>query len=192
MVNLSLKAFLLSKGVIDSKTLEDAYQTSQKNGSLLYNELMRLKVISEKELFKLLAEFFGMEYRFEQLSELKFDLIKKFPLDKLEEYKALPLFEDGNTIFFAVSNPFRVEEVKEFSKYTGKHIQCALIEPTQMDLLLRYTDNKILQVNALNDFISNDSTSDITSTADGQYIVEAPIIKLCVPPELLNAAITVL
>ena len=179
MVNLSLKAFLLSKGVIDSKTLEDAYQTSQKNGSLLYNELMRLKVISEKELFKLLAEFFGMEYRFEQLSELKFDLIKKFPLDKLEEYKALPLFEDGNTILFAVSNPFRVEEVKEFSKYTGKHIQCALIEPTQMDLLLRYTDNKILQVNALNDFISNDSTSDITSTADGQYIVEAPIIKLC-------------
>ena len=179
MVNSSLKEFLLTKGVMEESALEEAYQVALKNGSLLYNELVRLKVMDEKELYKLLADFFKMDYKFAQLSELNFDLIKKFPLDKLDEYKALPLYEDGNTIVFILSNPFRVEEVKEFSKYTSKKIQCALIEQTQMDLLIRYEDNKIVQATALNDFISNDSTNDITATADGQYIVEAPIIKLC-------------
>ena len=128
MVNSSLKEFLLTKGVMDESALEEAYQVALKNGSLLYNELVRLKVMDEKELYKLLADFFKMDYKFAQLSELNFDLIKKFPLDKLDEYKALPLYEDGNTIVFILSNPFRVEEVKEFSKYTSKKMGGKIIK----------------------------------------------------------------
>lgn len=179
MVNESLKEFLKQKGVLIDGVLQEAYDMAEKNNSLIYKELIRMQAMDEKELYKLLAEFFHIEYRFAQLAELNFELIKKFPLDKLDEIKTLPIYEDGDTIMFILSNPFRIEEAKELKKYTDSKMEFALIEPTQMDTLLRHADNKILQANALSDFISNDSTGDVTATADGQYIVDAPIIKFC-------------
>lgn len=179
MINESLKEFLKEKGVLLDNVLQEAYETAEKNNSLLYRELVRMKAIEEKELYKLIAEYFHIEYKFAQLSELNFELIKKFPLDKLDELKTLPIYEDGNTIVFILSNPFRIEDAKELKKFTDANMEFALIEPSQMEVLLRHADNKILQANALSDFISNDSTGDVTATADGQYIVDAPIIKYC-------------
>ena len=43
-----------------------------------------------------------------QLSELNIDIIRQFPMDRLDEFKALPIAEDDTTITFILSNPFFV------------------------------------------------------------------------------------
>ena len=179
MINLGFKNYLIKNAKLKESDIEDAFNASQNNGTLLQDELVRQKLMDEKESYKLFAEYLNIPYRFVQLSELNVDIIRQFPMDRLDEFKALPIAEDDTTITFILSNPFRAEELREFSKYTQKQIKVNLIESTQMNNLVRYADNKIQQANALTDFMSHENSPEVTGTIDGQYLVEAPIIRLC-------------
>ena len=123
MINLGFKNYLIKNAILKESDIEDAFNASQNNGTLLQDELVRQKLMDEKESYKLFAEYLNIPYRFVQLSELNVDIIRQFPMDRLDEFKALPIAEDDTTITFILSNPFRAEELREFSKYTQKQIK---------------------------------------------------------------------
>lgn len=179
MFNLSFKNYLLQNSGVEESKIEDAYQATLKNGSLLQDELVRLKYLEEREVYQHFAKYLGIPYKLVQLTELDFDLIQKFPLEKMIEYKALPIEEDDNHVLFAICNPFRIEELNEFASNTGKKIDYCILEPSQMNLLVRYTDNKIQQAAALSDFATTSTGGDADTSIDGQILIDAPVIKLC-------------
>jgi len=179
MFNLNFKNYLLQNSGVDEGKIEEAYQATLKNGSLLQDELVRLKYLEEREVYQHFAKYFGIPYKLVQLTELDFDLIQKFPLEKMIEYKALPIEEDDKHVLFAICNPFRIEELNEFASNTEKKIDYCILEPSQMNLLVRYTDNKIQQAAALSDFATTSTGGDADTSIDGQILIDAPVIKLC-------------
>ena len=180
MFNLSFKEYLIENSGVEASRIEEAYQNCLKNNSLIQNELVRMKHFGEKDVYQYLAHYFEIPYRFVQLTEINLDLVKQFSLEKMIEYKALPIEEDDNTITFIISNPFRIEELKEFYNSTNKKIVYNLVEPTQMNLLVRYADNKLQQAAALSDFAStNNNINDTDNPIEGDILIDAPIIKLC-------------
>ena len=180
MFNLSFKEYLIENSGVEASRIEEAYQNCLKNNSLIQDELVRMKHFGEKDVYQYLAHYFEIPYRFVQLTEINLDLVKQFSLEKMIEYKALPIEEDDNTITFIISNPFRIEELKEFYNSTNKKIVYNLVEPTQMNLLVRYADNKLQQAAALSDFAStNNNINDTDNPIEGDILIDAPIIKLC-------------
>lgn len=180
MFNLSFKEYLIENSGVEASRIEEAYQNCLKNNSLIQDELVRMKHFGEKDVYQYLAHYLDIPYRFVQLTEINLDLVKQFSLEKMIEYKALPIEEDDNTITFIISNPFRIEELKEFYNSTNKKIVYNLVEPTQMNLLVRYADNKLQQAAALSDFAStNNNINDTDNPIEGDILIDAPIIKLC-------------
>ncbi len=187
MFNQSFRDFLIENTGQAPDNFNDAFEAAEKNNSIIYDELIRLKYMEEREVYQYIARYFGINYQFLQLTELNLDLINKFPLDKIEEYRAIPYKETNSSFYFVISNPFRIEELSEFSSIVDKNIEYSLVEPTQMNLLIDYIDNKIEQVNAISDFAANTDV-DNSSALDGKILIDAPIIKLC--DSILKDAVT--
>lgn len=171
--------YLVEKSVISNEQITPVLKICDDISSPLYTELIRNKVLDADIVYTHLGEYLDLDFRGFQLTEVNFELLAKFPREKIIEFKVVPYEETIDTITFAVSNPFRIEELGEFKFITNKKIQYFLVTPDTMDALIRYIDNKIQQNTVLSDFSSKEL--DITDATDdeGNISIDAPIIKLC-------------
>ncbi len=177
ILNTLFANYLINKKVINSYEIEDEIKSADKANIPLYEELIKSKKINEEDMYTSLASFLSLELIVFQLTEIDFNLVAKFPREKLIEYTLIPYTEDENTLVLATSNPFRLEEANEFMYYTTKHIKVVLVTQSKMEALLNYMDNKIQKNSVLNDFSSTDA--DIRDASNDEVAIDAPIIKLC-------------
>lgn len=170
--------YLLKKRALKEATLLEVKKQAEINATPLQNEILRKRLVSEEVLYRHLADFCLLEYRFMQISELDLALIRKFPLEKMIELKAIPTIETPTTITFLISNPFRIDEIEQLRYMNNKKLLFNLTPPTQMERLLEYITTKLQQTEVLNDYSSKES--DITeSDGSGDISIDAPVIKLC-------------
>lgn len=169
--------YLVENKVLAAKTATDWQQAANANGATLHTELVKNNVLAEETVYVALAKFFGLEYRFYQLSEVDLEFIKKYPRDKLIEYKAIPLSLEGDTLNVLTCNPFRTEELKELLPYGGKKLNIVIGTQTQTQRLLDYMNNKIQQDTVLQDY--TDVKKETTEIDAKDLPIDAPIIKLC-------------
>ena len=183
---------LFSRYLIDNEKqlktelINELTNKADQNGRTLYEEIIRNKALSEETVFMDLAKFLNISYTTCQLTELNLELINKFKREKLIEYECIPFKENDKEIEFLISNPFRIEEIKELQYYINKKYTYSLIVPSQMQNILDYIDNKIQQNQVLNDFSTN--KADITEQATKDVTIDAPVIKLC--DSLLKEAVS--
>lgn len=168
--------YLVEKQVLTEKLAAEWLERSDAAGSPIYLELLKGDIIEEEQLYRLLAEFLGYEYRFCQLSEINLDFVKQYPRELLIEYQCVPFSLQGDLLTVIGCNPFRIEEFHELLTYGGKKLKFIISPPTQMARILDYANNKIQQDIVLTDY--SKSTSDITE-ASANTPIDAPIIKLC-------------
>lgn len=171
--------YLVDNNVISEEKVNSVIKICDDISSPLFIELVKNKVVEEDVVYSSLASYLNIEYKGFQLTEVNFELLSKFPREKIIEFKVVPYEETPDEIIFAISNPFRIEELNEFKFITPKKIGYFMVTPTIMDNLIRYIDNKIQQNTVLNDFSSKEL--DITDATDneGNITIDAPIIKLC-------------
>ena len=171
---------------IKPEIINELTNKASQNGRTLYEEIIRNKTLTEEAIYIDLANFLNIKYTTCQLTELNLDLINKFKREKLIEYECIPFKETDKKIEFLISNPFRIEEIKELQYYVAKKYTYSLIVPSQMQNILDYIDNKIQQNQVLNDFTTN--KADITEQTTKDVTIDAPVIKLC--DSLLKEAVS--
>ncbi len=171
---------------IKPEIINELTNKASQNGRTLYEEIIRNKTLTEEAIYIDLANFLNIKYTTCQLTELNLDLINKFKREKLIEYECIPFKETDKEIEFLISNPFRIEEIKELQYYVAKKYTYSLIVPSQMQNILDYIDNKIQQNQVLNDFTTN--KADITEQTTKDVTIDAPVIKLC--DSLLKEAVS--
>lgn len=171
--------YLVDNGIVSKDKIDEQLKYATNNRTPLYLEMIKTSFMDEKDVYSHLSKFLNVEFRFFQLTEVDFNLIDKFPRDKIIEYQIVPYDENNDEVICALSNPLRMEELKEFAYYCNKKVSFFLIVPSQMDALIRYIDNKIQQNAVLDDFSKNAKDVVDFSTDDASVTIEAPIIKLC-------------
>lgn len=176
--NENFKNYLIKKNIIEKDRLEHAYEVANINLVPLHLEIIKQDLLSEKETFISLAEFFNLHFQEIQLTEINFDLVNKYSREKIIEFQAIPYIEKKDQVIFLISNPFRIEEVQEFKYDYQKDIVCFLATPSLVSHAINFLDNKIQQSEVLNDY-SSQSSSDISEANSTDPSVNAPIITLC-------------
>ena len=119
----------------------------------------------------------GKEYRDFELTEVNFELCAKYPREKLIEYQVIPYEENDERVLFAISNPFRMEELNEFKSVTDKKLEVFFIIQTKMSELITYVDNKLQQSNVLTE--ANDESAPSADDEMNNISIDAPVVKLC-------------
>ena len=114
LINDLFYKHLVTLGLLDEITGYNITKVSNENETLLYQDLIKNKVLNEEDVYKAIASFMGKEYRDFELTEVNFDLCTRFPREKMIEYQVMPYEENDERVLFAISNPFRIEELNEF------------------------------------------------------------------------------
>ncbi len=168
--------YLVKVNAIDETTSATWLEKAAEVGSPLHIELVKHNILNEEKAYKLLADYLGFEYRFCQLSEINLSFVKRYPRDLLFEFQGIPFSLENDVLTVLGSNPFRLDEFRQFLTFGGKKINFILSPKSQMDKILDFTNNKIQQDIVLTDYSNADS--DITE-ANSDAMIDAPIIKLC-------------
>lgn len=178
--NTFFKDYLNTKKILDEATLNELTTKADDKGIPLFIELTNSKLIEEEVVFKLLADFLNIPYHTFLLTEVNFDLVNKFEREKLIEYQTMPYSESEQEVIFAISNPFRIEDIQEFKANVNKTINVFLLAPSKINQLISYVDNKIQQNSVLNEYSApNKDISDAKGSEVDGVAIDAPIIKLC-------------
>ena len=178
--NTFFKDYLNTKKILDEVTLNELTTKADDKGIPLFIELTNSKLIEEEVVFKLLANFLNIPYHTFLLTEVNFDLVNKFEREKLIEYQTMPYSESEQEVIFAISNPFRIEDIQEFKANVNKKINVFLLAPSKINQLISYVDNKIQQNSVLNEYSApNKDISDAKGSEVDGVAIDAPIIKLC-------------
>lgn len=178
--NTFFKNYLNTKKILDEATLNELTTKADDKGIPLFIELTNSKLIEEEVVFKLLADFLNIPYHTFLLTEVNFDLVNKFEREKLIEYQTMPYSESEQEVIFAISNPFRIEDIQEFKANVNKKINVFLLAPSKINQLISYVDNKIQQNSVLNEYSApNKDISDAKGSEVDGVAIDAPIIKLC-------------
>lgn len=178
LFNNSFAEYLAENKILSGEKAAEWREKANGDAVALHTELVKNNVLDEETCFVALARFFGLQYRFYQLSEVDLEFIQKYPREKLIEYKAVPLFERDGVLNVLTCNPFRTEELKELLPYGGKKLNIIICTQTQTQRLLDYMNNKIQQDTVLKDY-SDGKKKDSAEIDEKDVPIDAPIIKLC-------------
>lgn len=175
IINVTFSQFLSKNKLVDLKTLDNNFKSAEHKNVPLYKELVTNHVLSEDEALRYLAQFLSLEVSSLQINELNLELIKRFPLDKLMELKAIPIEDKEEYVAFGTSNPLAIDDVYALKSFAGKKIKIYLLSEDNSRRLLSYVSDKFLQKDAVEE--SQKPTKEDKKTKE-EIEIDAPVIKL--------------
>ena len=104
----------LEQGFISEEQLGSAIEEQKRTGGLLGRILMTQGSLNEENLGKLLAEQGELEY-LADIADLPYDEKLASNMLRLDavQFAAVPLREEGDTLFMAIADPRRIQEVQD-------------------------------------------------------------------------------
>lgn len=177
IINVTFSQYLYKNKVLDETILKPYLEEAEKNSVPLYHLLIEKNVLPEEEVLDYLAQFLSLEVSSLQINELNLDLVKSFPLDKLLEYKAIPMEEMNDEIYIGTSDPLKMNEILSFRSLTGKKIKIFLFSESNIRTLLNYVSNKFLQKDAVEES-ERPKKEEKVKEKETKIEIDAPVIKL--------------
>ncbi|RIH84828.1 ATPase, T2SS/T4P/T4SS family [Calidithermus roseus] len=110
---MRLGDLLVEKGFVDRDTLEQALVQQEKTGELLGRILVQSGAITESQLFQVLAERAGIEFR-ERVDDLELQMEIAALLLRADalRYQAVPVRQDGTQVLVVLSDVRHVEAIR--------------------------------------------------------------------------------
>lgn len=174
--NRLFAAYLTENHFLTEALAQAQCAKAEASGALMHRTLLKERVMEEETVYRALADFLGMEYRFCQPSQIPLSFVKQFPQELLSECGGIPLEQSGGRLTVLLSDPFRTEEFGELLSYGCSELRFAICPPSQMKRILNYTNNRLQQALVLTD--CNDG-EDAQDEVPSEAPIDAPIIKLC-------------
>ncbi len=122
-MSVRLGELLVSKGLITAKQLEDALQEQKISGNKLGSSLVKLSLITEKNLVSFLSRHYGVPAI--DLSEAQIDpeVIKMIPPDVVFKYQVIPIKRIGSTLRVAMNDPSNILAIDDIKFLTSCHVE---------------------------------------------------------------------
>ncbi len=175
---------LVEQGIVDAEKMQDAIVAAKKSQQDIVAYLIEHLKVPSLKLAEIISEEFG-EPLFD-LDAYNTDLIVKedFIDEKLlREHKLLPLFQRGNLLFVATSNPTNLEALENLRFSSKKHVEVVIVEHKKLSKLIEkhfpesenFTfDDDDFELDLDNDAPKEDSNENEESNSAEE---ESPIVK---------------
>jgi len=181
-VALRIGDILVEKQLITQQELDLAVKEHQDTKEFLGQTLVRLNLITEEKLLKVLAEQQGVQ--FVDLKEAHIDekVIDSVPAKFAWHYKIMPIRIDGNVLMVAISNPFDMWPIDDLETNLGYRVEiCLATAPDIIEAIRKYygvgadTIERILaeapQDDEARKEVSQDKVEDLEASAESASVV---------------------
>jgi type IV pilus assembly protein PilB len=162
-VHLSgLSARLVSAGILTREQSSDAERASRAQNQSLIRYLIDTRDVDSAVLAEIASAEYGIPIF--DVSAMNRDLLPDHQIDSdmMMKHHAVPLFQRGNRLFVAVSDPMNLAALNEFKFAAGMHTDAVLADDAALDRLIHDIAES-----------SGGLDNDIASMgADGEYDLE--------------------
>lgn len=123
---LRIGDILVEKQLITQQELDLAVKEHQNTKEFLGQTLVRLNLITEEKLLKVLADQQGIPFLDLKETKIGDKVIESVPAKFAWHYKIMPVRIDGNVLTVAISNPFDMWPVDDLETNLGYRVEIAL------------------------------------------------------------------
>jgi type IV pilus assembly protein PilB len=173
---------MVQKGLLAEREAAAVQQMANEAGLTFVETLIAGKRFGESEI----AEFAAQTFGFPLLDLSAFDTehlpVKHIDPKALPGRRALPLYQRGNRLFVAISDPTNRAAMDQIKFQTGLHIEPVVVEDTKLGAVI----GKLVAASGttLKDLVDDDMSGSLTSAepepqpdAQAVEIDDAPVVK---------------
>ena len=165
---------LIDEGILVPQQLELGLQEQKRTGELLGNVLLRLGMVTRKDLSKAMAYTSDLPFVDLKQTHIDPDAIKQVPITLAKKYKLLPFSLRDNTILVAMDNPTDVVAIDNLRRNTGKRIE---VWAADLETVLEFIQLYYEVGTSIEDEIDKNVNAALTGgIAEGE--IAPPIIRL--------------
>lgn len=173
---------LVNKDIVKLKTIKSVQMRYLDDNTVTLEEaLVKEGVVTEEQIYQLLADKMHLQLINLEELELTQDIIDLLPQSMMEDYDCIPIGVDGNTITVAMTNPLSYKTIYAINNYTRKKVKTAVCTPQQLEDKLKSLFNAVDQSSILDEaqeFIQSQMARSEEDIADDEMDLEnQPIIK---------------
>ena len=183
--NASLGELLLRNRVVSVAQLEDARDTSRREGTGLTGALAKLGYVQETQLVEFLSRQYGVPSINLEEVEIEPEVIELVPQDVAERHNVVPLEKQGSTLIVAMTDPSNIYAMDDIKFLTGFNVEVVVTSEASIKTALeRYYDTTSELGGLLDgfddegiDFLSESDQMDMLDD-DDEDAGEAPVVRL--------------
>ncbi len=139
MKNLSeriIEALKKSKRISDADIQKALAIYAKEKGGKLADVLVRMELISEKELISILGDELSMPFLNLAKYKIDSDVGKMIPEKLARKYQIVPISKMGKTLTLAVADPFNILAVDDIAAFTKHKVDCVLSSEKEIQAAL--------------------------------------------------------
>jgi len=125
--NLLFGESLVNKGLLSRRQLIEALNDQREHGGRLGEVLLRLKILSEEEITRGLAEYLSMDYvRLDDMSKINMETARLLPENISKRFCLVAIGEEDDKIIVAMSDPLNVIAIDTISLRMKRKIKAVI------------------------------------------------------------------
>jgi type IV pilus assembly protein PilB len=183
-VNLSgLALRLVNEGFLNEVDANNAVRESSETGTPLLSYLIKQKLVSGRDIALVAAEQFGLPLVDLENLDLNHETIKLLDQKTIEKQRAIPIFQRGNVLFIALSDPLNRTSLDQIRFLTKMRTEAILVEEDKLSKVIEHDIEQIFDPGMALDGALDDVELEVDDDTgkddddDGNAAEEAPIVK---------------
>jgi len=129
-------------GLITGEQLNAALKIQSQGGGRIGSILVEMGALKEEDLLTCLGKHHGLQRTSLLDLEISEDLMSLLPSRVVLKHRVLPIRMEGRTLDLAIENPNELTAIHEVEFLTGKRVRPVVIPSYQMELAIKYVEEK--------------------------------------------------
>jgi len=166
---------MVQKGLLSEREAEKLQAKANETGITFVEELVAGKKFGEAEIAEFAAQTFGFPLIDLNAFESEFLPVKFIDAKALQGRRALPLYQRGNRLFVAISDPTNRAAMDQIKFQTGLHIEPVVVEDNKLGAVI----SSLLTAAGVNlkELADEEMAADLTE-AGGEPQNDAPTVEI--------------
>ena len=192
-IKQDLPSLLLKKEFLTKRQLEKALKKAEEENKEIDKVLVELGLLTEKEIYQILAEELGFEFIDLSNLEINHELTKFLPDNLARRYNVVPIKIEGDKLYIAMVDPLDVNTVDDIILMTGLQIETMMATESDIKKYINklYGSTEIAEADEIESAIKEINVEDFANLELGdleeeeisvdklrEMVDEAPIVKL--------------
>jgi type II secretion system protein E len=132
---MELGQLFVDEGLVTSEQLGLA--KSEQDDDRIDQTLIKMGLVTEDAVLKLLADEFGMEYVDLKDVEVDIELLNQFPTSAIYRHSLLPLYRQNGHVVVATDDPLNLEGIDELGTVSGLRLEPVLTRRNELGVRIR-------------------------------------------------------
>ena len=175
---------LLRENLLTPADLERAKEDQRRHGGRLSDALVRLGLLDEQDLVRVLSKQYGVPAVDLASFEIDPEVVKLVPEDIVQKYRIMPINRVGSTLIVAVEDPANMFAIDDIKFLTGYNVEMVLAAPSAIkEAIDKYYDASATLLDVMSNFDLDElelvQDEEDVDVADLERAVEdAPVVRL--------------